>query len=249
MMESQRCAMTNKIIFHSAKTYNNKNGENGPVPAANSVPFWWKDADRYIKDPNGEPYINASGVGKVLSYKSCPAMLDTFTSGYMLRTPCDLDFYIKRGRTKVRIPVGFEDIVGEREPMEGFQTPPGFDDRHFHWYLNWAPQVPKGYSTLYVQPLNHFDLPYVTVAGIIDSDKVTNSGLLPFFLKTGFEGVVPAGTPIVQIFPFKREDWEMEYKFYTPEEIFEQTRENSLKFRDPNGGVYKRDYWEKRKYK
>jgi hypothetical protein len=241
--------MTNKIIFHSAKTYNNKNGENGPVPAANSVPFWWKDADRYIKDPNGEPYINASGVGKVLSYKSCPAMLDTFTSGYMLRTPCDLDFYIKRGRTKVRIPVGFEDIVGEREPMEGFQTPPGFDDRHFHWYLNWAPQVPKGYSTLYVQPLNHFDLPYVTVAGIIDSDKVTNSGLLPFFLKTGFEGVVPAGTPIVQIFPFKREDWEMEYKFYTPEEIFEQTRENSLKFRDPNGGVYKRDYWEKRKYK
>ena len=241
--------MTNKIIFHSAKTYNNKNGENGPVPAANAVPFWWKDADRYIKDPNGEPYINASGVGKVLSYKSCPAMLDTFTSGYMLRTPCDLDFYIKRGRTKVRIPVGFEDIVGEREPMEGFQTPPGFDDRHFHWYLNWAPQVPRGYSTLYVQPLNHFDLPYVTVAGIIDSDKVTNSGLLPFFLKTGFEGVVPAGTPIVQIFPFKREDWEMEYKFYTPEEIFEQTRENSLKFRDPNGGVYKRDYWEKRKYK
>ena len=100
-----------------------------------------------------------------------------------------------------------------------------------------------------VQVANHFNLPYITVAGIIDSDKVTNSGLLPFFLKTGFEGVVPAGTPIVQIFPFKREDWEMEYKFYTPEEIFEQTRENSLKFRDPNGGVYKRDYWEKRKYK
>lgn len=241
--------MTNKIVFHSAKVYNDKSGKNAPVPAANAVPFWWKDADKYIKDVNGEAYVNPSGIGKVLSYKSCPAMLDTFTSGYMLRTPCDIEFYIKRGRTKAKVPVGFEDLVGEREPMEGFQTPPGFDERHFHWYLNWAPQVPKGYSTLYTQPLNHYDLPYTTVAGIIDSDKVTNSGLLPFFLKTGFVGVVPEGTPIVQVFPFKREDWEMEYKFYTPEEIFEQTKENSLKFRDPNGGVYKRDYWERRKYK
>jgi hypothetical protein len=167
----------------------------------------------------------------------------------MLRTPCEIEFYLKRGRVKAKLPIGFEDLVGEREPMEGFETPPGFDERHFHWYLNWAPELPEGYSSLYLQPINHFNLPYITVAGIIDSDKVTNSGLLPFFLKSGFVGVVPAGTPIVQIFPFKREDWEMEYKFYTQEELFEKYKQNSNIFRQPEGGVYKRDFWQRRKYK
>jgi hypothetical protein len=241
--------VTNKIVFHSAKVYNKADGTNGPVPAANSVPTWWKDADKYIKDPNGEAYVNPSGEGKVMSYKSCPAMLDTFTSGYMLRTPCDIEFYLKRGRVKAKLPIGFEDLVGEREPMGGFETPPGFDERHFHWYLNWAPELPEGYSSLYLQPINHFNLPYITVAGIIDSDKVTNSGLLPFFLKSGFTGLVPAGTPIVQVFPFKREDWEMEYKFYTQEELFEKHKQNSITFRQPEGGVYKRDFWQRRKYK
>ena len=193
--------------------------------------------------------MDPKGEGKVRSFKSCPAMLDTFTSGYILRTPCDIEFYLKRGRVKVKLPIGFEDLVGLREPMDGFETPPGFDVRHFHWYLNWAPELPKGYSILYLPPINHFNLPYITVAGIINSDMVTNSGLVPFFLKNGFTGIVPAGTPIVQLFPFKREDWEMEYKFHTQEEIIEKQKETSTIFRDPNGGVYKRNFWGKRKYK
>ena len=32
-------------------------------------------------------------------------------------------------------------------------------------------------------------------------------GNVPFFIKSGFEGVIPAGTPIAQLIPIKREKW------------------------------------------
>jgi hypothetical protein len=33
------------------------------------------------------------------------------------------------------------------------------------------------------------------------------SGNIPFFIKEGFSGVIPKGTPIAQVIPFKRESW------------------------------------------
>jgi hypothetical protein len=102
---------------------------------------------------------------------------------------------------------------------------------------------------LYVQPINHFDLPWLTVGGIIDSDKVTTSGLIPFFIQNGFTGVVPAGTPYLQIIPFKREDWESDFIFHKPIDIMQKAMKTSETFRTPEGGVYKKKFWTRRRYK
>lgn len=249
MMESLWHAVTNKVIFHSSKMFNDKSLEFAPCPAAKVVPKWWHDADMYIKDEDGNPLANWSGKGKMPGFKACPAILDGFTTGYVLRTPCDMEFYEKRGRVKVKLPVGFEDFVGERPPIDGFMVPHGYDAQHFHWFANWGPELPEGYSMLYIPPMNAFELPFVTVAGIIDSDKVTNSGLIPFFLRQGFTGIIPAGTPYLQMIPFKRDDWEMEIITYKPEEIFKKHRENAKIFRTEEGGVYKKLFWTRRKYK
>jgi len=239
----------NNIIFHSTKHYNNKNGDFAPSPSAKVLPKWWHDAEVYVKDPFGNPVANWNGEGRMPSFKACPAILDTFTTGYMLVTPCDLEFYEKHGRVKVRLPIGFDDFCGERPAMEGFSVPPGYDKNHFHWYANWAPELPEGYSSLYVPPINHFDLPWITVGGIIDSDKVKNSGLIPFFLKSGFTGVVKAGTPYLQIIPFKREDWNSELIYHDAREIARMTMETAETFRTPEGGVYKKKFWSRRKYR
>jgi hypothetical protein len=87
------------------------------------------------------------------------------------------------------------------------------------------------------------------VGGIIDSDKVTTSGLIPFFIKNDFVGVVPEGTPYLQIIPFKREDWESEIIFHKAIDIMAKTKEVSDLFRKPEGGVYKKLFWTRRKYK
>lgn len=237
----------NKIIFHSNKHYNKESSV--PVPARKILPDWWNESDTFVKDWDGKPVANWDGKGKMFSFKACPAMLDTFQTGYLLVTPCDLEFYEKNGKIKVKIPLGFDDFVGERPPMQGFSTPMGCSPSHFHWYANWAPELPEGYSSLYVPPINHFELPWITVGGIIDSDKVTNSGLIPFFLKEGFTGIVPAGTPYLQVIPFKREDWESETIFHSPQDIMKKTYETAQTFRTPEGGVYKKLFWSKRKYK
>jgi hypothetical protein len=61
-----------------------------------------------------------------------------------------------------------------------------------------------------------------------------------------FEGLIPKGTPIAQVIPFKREDWQM--KIGSKEELIEQnniTQKLQTKFFDR----YKSMFWTKKEYK
>jgi hypothetical protein len=50
-------------------------------------------------------------------------------------------------------------------------------------------------------------LPWTITSGIIDSDKYSTSGNIPFFIREDFVGMIPAGTPFAQLIPIKREKW------------------------------------------
>lgn len=239
--------MNQKIIFHSNRNYNMLSDKYNPVPAKNKVPKWYSLSDRYEKNENGEYYLNHLG-GKLFSYKACPALLDIFVSGYLYVTPCDITFYKENGEYVVKTEKGYEDFCAARPAMQNFEVPHGHMAKHFHWYPNWAPRLPKGYSALYITPINRFDLPFITTAGIIDNDKMDTPGLIPFFLKDGFEGTIPAGTPYVQIIPFKREDWQMEIKHHTYQEIFDRHQDQASLYRTKDGGQYKKFTWSRKKY-
>jgi hypothetical protein len=71
---------------------------------------------------------------------------------------------------------------------------------------------------------------------------------MPFFLREGFSGVIPSGTPYAQIIPFKREDWISEIVIENPGSMENKNIKNSNKYRVPNGGVYKNKVWSPRKY-
>jgi len=87
-------------------------------------------------------------------------------------------------------------------------APNGFhDDLHFAFEAPYSFQLPKGYSFLVTHPLNRFDLPFVTTSAIVDADILFPAGQFPFFALKGFEGIIPRGTPIAQLIPFKREKW------------------------------------------
>ena len=135
-----------------------------------------------------------------------------------------------------------------RHSMPQFENPHGYHAKHFHWWPNWGIELPKGYSALVTSPLNRFDLPFLTVAGIIDSDKYTMPGLMPFFLKEGFSGLIPKGTPYAQIIPIKREDWTSEHIYYTNQEMYDRHVATTDKYRVAYGGIYKQKTWEKKNY-
>lgn len=242
-----------KIKFHSARSYNKDIQELQPCPSKKVIPDWWKNASLFFKFSNGNFYEvgkdpETGKVEKGLGFKSCPALLDIFNMGYVLRTPTDIMFIQHEGQPYVLLDEEFRNFCSEREEMPEFENPHGYHKKHFHWWPNWGIELPKGYSLLVTNPLNRFDLPFLTTSGIIDSDSYTSSGLMPFFLKEGFSGLIPKGTPFVQIIPIKREDWSSEHLYHNEDEIYNRYEETAIKYRKPFGGVYKKETWTRKNY-
>lgn len=239
-----------KIIdFISNRPWLTKDSKSKPVPISRSMPQWYKEADRFAKMPNGEYWVGPDK-GKIPTWKACPAILDILTTGYSLVTPCDIEFFLDdAGQIDVKIedPM-YKDFATRRTPMPQFRHPEGYYNYHFAWMPDWAVKVPDGYSVLYVSPFNRYDLPIMTVSGIIDNDKVNLPGSFPFFIQQGWTGILPAGTPYAQLLPFLREDWKSEITIPTSSQMMNHNMENSKKYRVPDGGIYQKEVWTKRLY-
>jgi hypothetical protein len=237
------------IKFVSNRGWLSEDDLSAPKPTSKSLPDWYISADRFYKNPHGENYVGPDG-GKVPTWKACPAIYDILTTGYVYKTPCDIEFFIDKDNkisAKVLDPK-YLDFIQYRDKMPQFEGPLGYHEKHFAWFPDWAVEVPEGYSVLYSQPYDRYDLPFLTTSGIIDNDKVNLPGTMPFFISKEWTGILPAGTPYAQMMPFKREDWTSEYVKESGRSIMKKNMENSQKYRVPNGGVYLRDVWEKRKY-
>ena len=239
------------IKFVTNRPWLNENSFSCPQPTIKNIPEWYRKADRFAINPEtGKPWINPSDGGKIPTWKSCPAIFDVMTTGYVLKTPCDIEFYYDNNRISARpLDQNGYGFIEERSPLPQFIPPMGYDDNHFAWLIDWGVVVPDGYSVLYTHPMNRFDLPFFSTNGIIDNDRVNISGTMPFFLFKGWTGIIPAGTPYSQIIPFKRESWESEIIIEDENKLYRKNSLNSLKYRVKNGGVYWNKVWERRSYK
>jgi hypothetical protein len=241
--------MSNIIKFVSNRHWLTKESISAPGPIIKTIPDWYRKADRFAKKPNGD-FWKAPDNGKIPTWKACPAIFDIMGTGYTLKTPCDIEFIHTDAKT-LSITIAnkkYKDFCTLRPPMDQFEHPHGYYQTHFAWFPDWAVETPEGYSALYSQPFNRFELPFLTTSGIIDNDSIKLPGSMPFFLREGFSGVIPAGTPFAQIIPFKREDWVSEVVIEQPHNIDDKNMKNSNKYRVPDGGVYKNKVWKPRKY-
>jgi hypothetical protein len=253
----------NIAIFRPFRPWLNKESKSAPSPTQSVTPQWYKDADTFAKKPDGEYYKATKEIcpfakegtvddyGKIPTWKSCPAILDAFSTGYVLKTPCELTFYKNsQGIIDVKVQnTQHQDFCTARPPMPQFEHPRGYYQHHFAWFADWGLELPEGYSALFMTPMNRFDLPFLNTTGIVDSDKVHLLGSFPFFVIEGWEGTIPAGTPYLQILPFKREDWEHKIEVFEQSKMYSTMMENSKFYRQPDGGVYKSKIWSRRKYK
>jgi hypothetical protein len=242
--------MNKKITFVSHQLYNNENKALPPKPGKKQVPKWFVSANKYWKEEGKEEVLRHQWGAEILGFKSCPALLDMFLNGYYLTTPCDILFYKdpQSNTLMAKTEPGYESFIGSREPMNGFAVPYGYEEHHFHWYPNWGVRLEKGYSAIFISPINRYDLPFISTAGIIDSDMLEIPGLVPFFLREGFSGVLPAGTPYVQIIPFKRENWKMDLEYPEEQKMKEIKDTASNILRTSENGQYKKHLWKKKVY-
>jgi hypothetical protein len=187
-----------------------------------------------------------SGSETNLTVKSCIPFIDALTSGYMITLPCDI-IVTRNPEYKCRIywDVSWEVITTHnRIQMGDMATPEGYEIDPFKFETEWVIKTPPGYSVLITHPLNRFDLPFMTMSGIVDTDNYNLVPVnLPFFLKNNFEGVIKKGTPIAQIIIIKREDWNSKKMPYDPKSKYGLDNLKSVIEKS-----YKNRFWVKKKY-
>lgn len=216
---------------------------NIPSPAKNFVPEWYRNTKNVKRD--------SAKTASVKNIKDCVPFADSLLSGYIWTTPADI--YVERIPGETPVPqINFDkslEIMDVRESSSAgmLQIPDGCYDIHFIWKHTMHISTPKGYSVLITHPLNRHDLPFISLSGIVDCDSnPMRPGNYPFFIKKNFEGLIPKGTPALQIIPIKRENWVSEQDQDMIKE--DSWLKNSYEVRSQNVGWYKKNYWSKKFY-
>lgn len=211
-----------------------------PQLASKFIPDWYKKMDSYI----GNKKIPDGVGGSKATIKKCIPVFDAITAGYIIVSPADVYVSIKEGQQYFEWAtldlIAFHPI--EQAPNHPNKKPFAYPK----WNNYWAVKTPKGYSTLFVQPF-HRESVFTILPGIVDTDTYTAPVNFPMVINDPFfEGLIPKGTPIAQVIPFKRDSWSM--GFGNNKDIKQQisvTNQLKTKFFDR----YKNLFWTKKEYK
>jgi hypothetical protein len=229
--------MVNMQIEFIASSDEVNNFVENPKPSKMSIPDWYKNKKSYYKK---KPIFNSNGSLENSDLKMCMPFLDSISHGYIQKTWCDI--YIEHNDNQINYYYARQpEIISIREKTNLNQI--GFYPYEFTWKIPWITKMPKGWSILIHHPSNRIDLPFYTLSGIIDSDEYHHAGFgnLPFYIKQGFSGLIPSGTPMFQITPIKRENWTTKitnYSFDYEKRLMEQ----NSKFWE----FYKKYKWQKK---
>ena len=113
----------------------------------------------------------------------------------------------------------------------------------------WKIKTPKGYSCLFVPPLNNSDDRFSIIPGIVDTDTFPNEINFPIIINGDkypiLDTTIKKGTPYVQVIPFKRDCWKMKFKPRKQKEIQNTNIFYGLKLLN----TYKEKYWIKKNFK
>lgn len=210
-----------------------------PIMAANALPDWFRDIPSECIAPS-------LGGETVRTLKHCPPVIDAMTSGILMPLACDLNITggeifwdwdppILIDARISRAPVGFH----IPEQIKG--TPFSISMNIILKFINfWTLEAPDGWSLLFTHPLNREDLPFRTLSGLVDCDQFCD-GYVHFpalWTVPDFEGILPKGTPIAQVFAIPRDDQYLNIDVMTGDEI---ARNNQLqKALSEERGIYRK---------
>lgn len=185
-----------------------------PVPSRKLIPTWFKKMKTLTsgkeKDERGE---------RMRTVKKCVPFLDAMSIGYTLLTHIDMLLTIDKGEVRnIFLDEEHKKHLLDHNPIENHPSPQvegsPFENYKILKYLSpWRIKAPEGYSLLFVPPMNQFELSYIPLCGLVDSDTYDGVVNFPFIvpaLSEGTQVMIPAGSPFVQVIPVKRDEWKEE---------------------------------------
>lgn len=213
-----------------------------PVPqrAIRFAPEWFKRLDREMGVPNAEGLPG-------LTAKACLPMTDAFSLGFIIPLPYDVQFHIPEDFVSIRMgwaeDVAFQPVEQHHPAQLGAPEPPFQATMPLKFINPWRIKVPDGYSVLLTQPFSRPDLPFGCFTGFVDCDRFDTTINLPFtWLAASGDFLIPAGTPIAQIVPIRRDTLVKESiaRGSTEAELAEQQGASKRKYGEES--TYARDW-------
>jgi hypothetical protein len=232
--------MTKKIVF--TKTID-VSDEYAPKPSSVFLPEWYKKTSSYIgSNERTLTYTKETNA----TIKKCIPVFDVLTAGYII--PTYMDILVKRDENGEPVylsgnQIGLEFHAISQSPyhpsMNGYAYP--------KWANPWSIQTPDGYSSLFIPPAHGGNKYFTILEGFVDTDKYISNINFPFVLNDpNFEGMIPAGTPMVQVIPVKRDSWQMQSG---NEKNTEKIKENTIHLTSKIFDRYKSLFWNKKEYR
>jgi hypothetical protein len=185
-----------------------------PTPASKNIPEWYKKQPAYGVPEEEQVRLG----GSASTVKRCMPIFDTINSGYIIYMPCDvfvdatnpekLQWSLPKMAGQIK-----RDLVASHSPEQVSHYPLETDKYHkeiFRIIPFWAVGTEKGYSCLFTQPFHGDPVPFRTFSGIVDTDNFIADGHYSLQIEKGFKGIIERGTPLVQVIPFKRDNFQME---------------------------------------
>lgn len=214
-----------------------------PKPAAKYVADWFKKIPPSMdsRDPFG---------AKSMTAKKCLPLLDAMTLGYVIPLQADLHVITNHDRTHIEItnPPGMK--VAEFHDLKqlGEKTAPGFPASPIKFVNYWVIKTAPGYSTMIMPLVNSFDKHFTCLSGLVDTDRYPKEINFPAAWHTpNFDDTIPAGTPLVVVFPIKRKDIPREPNIRSMTDKEYKEIDRIKKMQDSRHHVYTQELREPRK--
>lgn len=206
----------NIIEFSAPKEYVEceKEKDTFPTPIKLNIPEWFKKLEHKL--------------GR-FTVKGCLPFLDTLTSGYLLKTPQDMQVQhgiemnkddpnhpVKKGslnRCPYKKTPDVDINLADVDQQSGHFNPnfqavgwPALEEKNHggpvHKFVNpWHIKTPKGYSCLFLPLLNNNDDRFEIIPGIVDTDTYTQEINFPILLN-GYKYKMPIDFVIKRATPY-----------------------------------------------
>lgn len=195
-----------------------------PVPAIKSIPDWFKKMPSFSE--GSSPGLENGSLRTNTTMKKCMPFLDALGFGYTYLLPADIE--ITKGVNELIFKWRSDGFYVDQHLENQYLGYPALNNNGiWKWISSHAISVPPGYSVLYTHPLNRHDLPFRTFSGVVDADKYSAAVNYPFeWINNSDRYILEAGTPLVQIIPFKRDSWNSKETSYN--ELSTKKRQFSL---------------------
>lgn len=188
-----------------------------PKPAKMNLPEWYKNLDSYIEGMDLTAFSMAQNQfpSSVFTVKRCLPVQDYIMSGYTIFTNTEILMSTLKPEEDFQdflwsIPRPDNTIFGTHPHR---QCPISFSGKRHNYikiYSNWSIKTPPGYSCLLSQPFYNNEDRITFLPAIVDTDTYNDSVGFIGYINPKYEHIkLEAGTPIMNVFPFKREEWKM----------------------------------------